>query len=86
MDHNEMNKELLNKILKILEGINKEQTESENGWWETSIGAEFGKKKLEEITSLFVKSTKTIRVGNDFIEMESDVVKGLEKSCFTGNK
>ena len=36
----------LNKILK---GIDKDQCESTDGWWETSTGAEFGAKKLKEI-------------------------------------
>ena len=37
------------RVEKLLEGIDKEQTESDDGWWETSIGAKFGKKVLEDI-------------------------------------
>jgi len=38
-----------NKIREILKGIDKTESESEDGWWETSEGAEFGRKKLEEL-------------------------------------
>ena len=44
---------LLANILAILNGINQTETESDDGWWETSTGAEFGAKKLAEIKSLF---------------------------------
>jgi hypothetical protein len=53
--------ELLNKILKILEGIDKTETETTpecNGWWETSTGADFGAKKIEEIKALFENEPK----------------------------
>ena len=35
------------RILNILDGIDR--TEEENGWWETSDGAEFGKNILAKI-------------------------------------
>jgi len=40
----------LEEVLKILEGIDKEETEG--GWWETSDGAKFGagiKEKIIEV-------------------------------------
>ena len=40
-------------ILAILNGINQTETESDDGWWETSTGAEFGENKLAEIKALF---------------------------------
>lgn len=43
---------LLEKIKETLKGIDKDEIEDENGWWETSVGAEFGKKKLLEILDL----------------------------------
>ena len=45
------------KIPEILKGIDKIELDSEDGWWETSTGSDFGKSKLEEILSL-IKSTK----------------------------
>ena len=36
-------------IKNIFEGIDKEDYETNKGWWETSEGAKFGKKKLEEL-------------------------------------
>lgn len=43
---------------KILQGIDKEETHDEDGWWETSIGAEFG------------RATKDVLV--EFIQQELD--------------
>lgn len=40
------------KIEKALEGIDKTESESHVGWWETFDGAKFGKGKLEEIKSI----------------------------------
>lgn len=44
--------ELKSMICEVLQGIDKTETESEDGWWETSTGAEFGRKKLESILEL----------------------------------
>ncbi len=41
------------EILKILEGIDKTEAESDNGWWETPIGAQFGVEKLNDIIFCF---------------------------------
>ncbi len=43
-------------IREILKGIDKTEYECEHGWWETSQGAEFGKRKLEELLSEFNKN------------------------------
>lgn len=45
----------MNKIREILKGIDKEEFEDNDGWWETSTGVEFGKKKLLEIENEFKK-------------------------------
>jgi len=37
-------KEIVDKVLR---GIDLTEIESEDGWWETSTGAEFGKQKKE---------------------------------------
>ena len=45
-----MNNELLvNKVRDILTGIDLEEHESSDGWWERSGGAAFGKGKLNEV-------------------------------------
>ena len=38
-----------NRILALLDGITETETESDNGWWETSTGAEFGKVIVQKI-------------------------------------
>jgi len=48
-------KELEVKIRHILKGIDKDECEDPDGWWPTSFGAEFGKKKLEELLFLINK-------------------------------
>ncbi len=40
-------------IAEILDGIDSDELVREEGWWETSEGAEFGAKKLAEIKALF---------------------------------
>jgi hypothetical protein len=51
-----MNDELIEGIRKILKGIDETETESQFGWWETSAGAEFGKRKLDELIKLIQDS------------------------------
>jgi hypothetical protein len=36
-------------VIGFLRGINETETESEDGWWETSAGAEFGARILAAI-------------------------------------
>ncbi|EPA8519147.1 hypothetical protein ACQ686_005052 [Klebsiella aerogenes] len=42
-------------VTSILDGIDR--TELDDGWWETSAGAEFGREKLEEIRSCMIKKS-----------------------------
>ena len=44
-----MTEELIEKIKNILTGIDEMETESAQGWWETSAGADFGKSKLAQV-------------------------------------
>ena len=44
---------LLRKVLSILNGIDKCELFFPTGWWETSEGAEFGRKKIELIKNAF---------------------------------
>ena len=50
---------MIDKINEILKGIDKDQCSSDDGWWETSSGAEFGAKKLKEVQELVKKLTLT---------------------------
>ena len=43
------------RILVLLDGITETETESDNGWWETSAGAEFGKSVIQKIKEEFPK-------------------------------
>ena len=54
---------MIDKINEILKGIDKDQCSSDDGWWETSSGAEFGAKKLKEVQELVKKLTLTDVVG-----------------------
>lgn len=42
-----------------LKGIDQTETESLDGWWETSIGAEFGAKKLQHVIGLLTTTKNT---------------------------
>lgn len=48
-------KRLAEETRKILKGIDQTEDENINGWWETSVGAEFGKNKLDEILAFINK-------------------------------
>ena len=54
-----MSKEnLIIEIKKILNGIDETETSNKGGWWKTSIGAEFGKRKLDELIKLISDNIK----------------------------
>ena len=42
----------LERLRRIVRGIDKTETESDEGWWETSTGAEFGADVLDELEKL----------------------------------
>lgn len=46
-------KHLRVKIPAILDGIDRTEPESTDGWWPTSTGAEFGSDILQQIDALF---------------------------------
>lgn len=50
--------EIRQELTSILKGIDKTETESDEGWWETSSGAEFGRNKLKEVLNLIDKMLK----------------------------
>lgn len=43
----------------VLKGIDQTETESPDGWWETSAGAEFGARKLKYIIGLLSHKENT---------------------------
>ena len=65
---------MLNEIKKILDGIDKTETEAPSGWWETSTGAKFGASILDQIESLFTNASKPV--------VEAD----MESRCKCGGK
>jgi hypothetical protein len=48
--------EILKEIDRILLGIDKDECSDDNGWWETTTGAEGGKRTLEELKD-FISNT-----------------------------
>jgi hypothetical protein len=40
------------KVLEILKGIDEQETDSPDGWWETSTGANFGEQKLQQVLKI----------------------------------
>ena len=54
------------KIKEILNGIDKEEN-TETGWWETSVGAKFGSKKLKELLD-YLESPQTKPLSDKEIE------------------
>jgi hypothetical protein len=47
-----MNEDLIVQIKDLLKGIDETETGSDDGWWETSFGAEFSAGKLKELIAL----------------------------------
>jgi len=47
----------MNRLKQILKGIDEQQIHSNDGWWETSTGADFGAKKINEIEQFFKEVT-----------------------------
>ena len=51
MTQEQMN-ELEARIRELLKGIDMEELYGDEGWWETSTGAKWGKKTLEDLILL----------------------------------
>lgn len=47
--------DLIEQVKVILNGIDKDECYDDNGWWGTLGGAEFGKKRLEEVIEAIKK-------------------------------
>lgn len=47
-----INDKIIEKVNKILIGIDETEINSDDGWWEVSTGAEFGKEKLNQLLNL----------------------------------
>ena len=50
--------EMFEKVKKVLEGIDFTQTDVDFGWWETSVGAEFGWRKIEELKEIILGNSE----------------------------
>lgn len=49
--------EALAELHEIVHGIDQDQVGADDGWWETSVGAEFGATKLASIEDLIRQLT-----------------------------
>jgi hypothetical protein len=58
---------ILDQCAVILSGIDKEETAHGNGWWETSVGAEFGARKKQELLH-FLTTAITKALGESKIQ------------------
>lgn len=56
MNIQEFIKAKIKEFEKIIDGIDKDETEYNNGWWETSSGAEFGLNKKIELKHFLSQS------------------------------
>ena len=66
---------MIDKLNEILKGIDKDQCDSSDGWWETSSGAEFGAKKLKEVQDLVKKLTLTD------VSQQRELLKAFTEKC-----
>jgi hypothetical protein len=48
--------ELLAEVLEILKGIETEELLDDKAWWETSLGAEFGRERIVLIKEAFART------------------------------
>lgn len=42
----------IERLHEIVRGIDRDEVDSDDGWWETAAGAEFGAGKLAELEAL----------------------------------
>ena len=56
MNDSVSHREIIQAVLEILHGVDQTETESQDGWWETSTGANFGADVLAKIRALDGKS------------------------------
>lgn len=49
----------LARLRAIVRGIDRDDGDDESGWWETSVGAEFGAARLIELEALICDLTKS---------------------------
>ena len=52
---------LIENIKELLKGIDQTENESDDGWWETSTGAEFGRDKLNMLIELVEKKCNNVQ-------------------------
>jgi hypothetical protein len=49
---------IIEQVKELLKGIDQQEIDSENGWWETSTGAAFGAEKLRSLIALIESRTE----------------------------
>lgn len=66
--------ELIERLRVILAGIDETECDSENGWWETSTGADLGDRKLAEVEALFTTLQAELAEANENINLKADFI------------
>lgn len=70
-----MNTQEALKMIKIyLDGIDKTESEYDDGWWETSNGAEFGKECLTKVLKV-VEALESKEIGDAEIKQMLDDIE-----------
>lgn len=61
----------IDELRAIVAGIDATGYESDEGWWDTSTGAEFGRGVLAKLEALF---SRTVEVGEDEVERAAEAL------------
>lgn len=69
---------MIEVIKDVLKGIDQTEIESPDGWWETSDGAKFGAKKLQQIIELLDNSLSSNPVAWINTKDLESLKKGIE--------
>lgn len=74
---------LVDQVYSILKGINRDETYAEDeGWWETSEGAEFGARKLSEIVDLVSEAERQLAEKDEYHEAyKEEYLDTLKELC-----
>lgn len=73
----------MSEVREILKGIDETEIESDDGWWETSTGAEFGVSKLAEVESLVARKDAAIQGAHDEL---MNLQPHISQSCRPGHE
>lgn len=78
------------EVRQILAGIDEQETQRDDGWWETSTGAEFGAQKLAEVVALIDRLQREQSLASEVLadaaaqDAELKLLRGLLKDARDG--